>query len=91
MNTDFARRVAMRFATLGRLDAGRFLNEFTVTGFRGLQRLGLSTVLAVVEKMLLAFALARQSNHPTTGAEPFIINPRDPLIFGFRHVKSVSK
>jgi len=91
MNTDFARRVAMGLTTLGRLDAGRFLNEFAITGFRGLQRFGLSTVLAVVEKMLLAFALARQSNHPTTGAESFIINPCDPLVFGCRHMEPVSK
>ena len=91
MNTDFSRRVAMGFTTLGRLDAGRFFDEFAVTGFRGLQRFGLSTVLAVVEKMLLAFTLASQPNHPSTGAEPFIINPRNPLVFGCRHIEPVSK
>jgi len=85
MNADFTGSVAMGLAPLSRLDAWRFLDQFGVAGFRSLQRLGLSSVLSIIEESLLAFALARQSHHPTTGAEPFVINPSDPLVLGFRH------
>jgi len=83
VHPNLARRVAVGFTSLGGLDFRSRFDHLAVASSGRLKRLGLATVLSIVEELLLPLSLPSQANHPAPRADPFVVDSRDSFVLGF--------